>query len=136
MSCVLVIDDDDLVREFMQTVLALEGHEVVLARDGRKGMCQLASHRFDLVFCDVFMPDQDGFATLRELREMRPGLPVVMMTGGPMMTQTGAPDIDILRMALGLGATQTLEKPFDGEAMLGLLRRCLEPPATPANRMI
>ena len=116
MSCVLIIDDDDLVRDVVKAVLELDGHEVVVALDGQDGIRQFQDRRIDLVVCDVFMPNRDGIETLRELRRMNAGLPIVMMTGGTTETQTemsNSPDVDFLRMTLLLGATKTIAKPFD-----------------------
>jgi CheY-like chemotaxis protein len=128
MSCVLIIDDDDLVREIVKAMLVSEGHEVVLALDGQDGIRQFNNRRIDLVVCDVFMPNQDGIETLRELRRMNAGLPIVMMTGGATATQTethNCPDVDFLRMTVLLGATKTIAKPFEVDELVALVQRCL-----------
>lgn len=129
MSCVLVIDDDDLVREVVEAALASQGHEVILALDGRDGVEQFKKRRFDLVVCDVFMPNHDGIETLRDLRTINPDLPILMMTGGAAVTHAngGEPaDADFLRMSRLLGATSTIAKPFRLEELLDLVQRCLE----------
>lgn len=127
MSCVLVIDDDDLVREVVQTMLVSKGHKVVLALDGQDGIRQYKNQRIDLVVCDVFMPNSDGIETLRELRRMDASLPILMMTGGATTVQAEPhrfPDADFLRMTLLLGATRTIAKPFDVDELSALVQ-CL-----------
>jgi len=128
MSCVLIIDDDDLVRDIVKTALLSGGHDVVLALDGRDGVRQFKDRRIDLVVCDVFMPNQDGIETLRELRRINASVPIVMMTGGGTMAKTEAdncPDVDFLRMTVLLGATKTIAKPFDVDELLALVQRCI-----------
>jgi len=136
MSCVLVIDDDELVREVVQTVLLSDGHEVVLALNGQDGIQQYKSQRIDLVVCDVFMPNGDGIETLRELRRMNASLPILMMTGGATMVQAEprrSPDVDFLRMTMLLGATKTIAKPFNVDELLSLVHRCLVSGAAPVQ---
>jgi CheY-like chemotaxis protein len=60
MARVLVVDDDALVRNAVQAMLTSGGHEVALAVDGEDGLQQFAREPFDLVLCDVIMPNMDG----------------------------------------------------------------------------
>jgi len=87
---------------------------------------QFEQQRFDLVICDIFMPNLDGIATLRELRRLASALPVIMMSGGATRTfiwETA--HMDYLAMAQGLGATRTIEKPFRYSQLIRLVRECL-----------
>lgn len=126
MARLLLIDDDELVRTAVAVMLAAEGHHVETAPDGRSGVATLASGRFDLVLCDIFMPEMDGFETLRAVRRLCPGLPVVMMSGHTRF-QRNRKGPDFLRMAVDLGAAASLSKPLDPAEVLAVVWRCLPP---------
>ena len=90
------------------------GSIVFVAEDGAEGIRLVQAHNPDLVFCDLFMPEQDGLETLRALRKLRLAVPVVLMSGG---SWTGDPG-DLLRCAEMLGAAAVLQKPFSLEVLL------------------
>ena len=130
---ILVIEDDELVQTTISQMLGSSGHEVALATDGDDGLRQFLRSSFDLVLCDIFMPNKDGIATLRELRQISRDLPIVMMSGGtPRPLRAGDPaDTDYLRMAMSFGATRTIAKPFNARKLVSLVRECLESEAPP-----
>jgi CheY-like chemotaxis protein len=79
---VLVVDDDELVRDAVPPMLASLGHRVELAGGGREGLTLLAGGlEPDLILLDLNMPELGGAATLRQLRSTRPHLPVLIVTG-------------------------------------------------------
>jgi DNA-binding response OmpR family regulator len=124
MSCILVIDDDDLFREFLEAQLTAAGYEVIAACDGEDGLHKQAERPVDLVICDVLMPNKDGLETIRELRGRAPALPIISMTGGILADSEDG--IDDLRMSLAFGATRSIGKPFRAVKLLKLVRECLE----------
>src|SRR5215471_13095472 len=83
MARILVIDDDSLVRATARAILESAGHAVTSAADGNLGLNQCIKEPFDLVLCDIFMPNKDGIETIRQLRRSCPGLPIIAMSGGP-----------------------------------------------------
>jgi CheY-like chemotaxis protein len=123
MPRILVIDDDDLFREFLEAQLVAAGFQVVAAADGDDGLCKYADGPVDLVICDVLMPNKDGLETIRELRTRAPALPIISMTGG--ILAEGEDGIDDLRMSLAFGATRSIGKPFRAAKLLKLVRECL-----------
>lgn len=123
---ILVIDDDELLRQTVATMLRSGGHEVILAVDGEDGLRQFEANRVDLVVCDVFMPQMEGLETVRELRRLSSTLPIISMTGSIPSAEAGRLDPDFLRMSNDFGATRTLAKPFGTQALLALVRECLE----------
>ena len=127
MSRILLIDDDDMVRVAIRTMLENAGHEVVVAVDGIDGLDQIARQSFDLVLCDVFMPRLDGIATLQELQRRDAKTPVVMMSAGsPRAARIGRQEnADYLALSLSLGAAQTIRKPFKSDQLSGLVERVL-----------
>ena len=80
MKKILVVDDEESIRELYRVDLAEEGYEVDLAADGLQALRRLELFRPDLVTLDVKMPGIDGIETLRRIREKHPTLPVVLVT--------------------------------------------------------
>lgn len=127
MSHILVIDDDDLVRRTVETMLRMAGHEVALAVDGAEGLRQFQQQPFDLVIADIFMPNKEGLETVRELRQITAKIPIITMTGSFPGPHRGGDlgNVDYLRMAQVFGATRTLSKPFSYRDLLALADECL-----------
>jgi CheY-like chemotaxis protein len=127
MATILVIDDDEMVRGTVKAMLESRGYEVAVAVDGEDGIRQLQERPFDLVLCDIFMPNKDGIGTLRELRQGNSDLPVIIMTGGsPNAGRIGdRPEVDYLHVAQLLGATRTIGKPFTIKQLAALVEEAL-----------
>jgi DNA-binding NtrC family response regulator len=77
---ILVVDDDPGICHSLEEILEADGCSVQTACDGAEGLRLIESAEFDLVLSDVVMPNMDGYALFKALREQRPGLPVLMMT--------------------------------------------------------
>jgi CheY-like chemotaxis protein len=77
----LVVDDNEEVGAFADTLLTELGHRVVRARSGAEALKLAAKHRFDAVFTDVVMPGMSGIELAEQLAAMLPGVPVVLTTG-------------------------------------------------------
>ncbi len=125
MALILVVDDDDLLRKTVRAMLESVGHRTVDAVDGVDGLNQFRQQSFDLVICDLFMPNKQGFDTIKEMRESAPNLPIIAMTGGVPANQSGA-DTDYLQSAVGSGATLSIAKPFAYRDLLTLVQQCLQ----------
>ena len=126
MTRILIIEDEELVRLTVKQMLEAAEHEVSTAVDGEDGLRQFRQQPADIVLCDVFMPNKDGIATLKELHEVSADVPVIMMSGGvpaPMLGETGP--VDYLRLARLLGAASTITKPFQTSHLLAAMETCL-----------
>src|SRR6187200_2612530 len=77
---ILVIDDEEIMREILEALLTREGYDVRLATDGAEGIDLARSVSFDAAVVDVMMPGMDGIATLDELKKLDDDLPVLMIT--------------------------------------------------------
>ncbi|WP_120078236.1 response regulator [Aurantiacibacter odishensis] len=82
-GCILVVEDEDMVRAVAERALARQGYTIVTASDGDEGLeiVQSGKHEFDLVVSDVVMPSMDGPAMAREIRKTNPDLPILFMSG-------------------------------------------------------
>ncbi|MDZ4859860.1 MAG: response regulator [Candidatus Hydrogenedentes bacterium] len=107
---VLVVDDDDGVREILAQALRRCGYEAELAKDGIDALRAMESKPYDLVLLDMLMPNRDGLAVLRELRG-KPGAP-------PVIVMTGSAASGVREEASELGAHSFLQKPFELRTLL------------------
>ena len=125
MARILVVDDDVAVQMTVRLLLERAGHSVVTAGDGRKGLALCQTGDFDLLFLDIFMPGMDGFETMRMVRQQRPQIPIIVISGRPVSSEADtAPDF--LTMATKLGAISSLQKPFRPADLLAAVAGCLE----------
>jgi len=115
---ILVIDDDESVRDSLKDLLSVHGYQVAVARDGREGLEVLHRQRFDLVVTDLLMPNVDGIEIIREIRKHDASLKVLAISGGDHATH-----FLHLNAAQALGADDVLKKPFDEESLLAAIRR-------------
>jgi two-component system, OmpR family, response regulator MprA len=122
---VLVVDDDQAVRESLRRSLAFNGYEVDLAADGLEALEAIARRRPDVVVLDVMMPRLDGVETSRRLRSAAEDLPVLLLTARDAISDRVA--------GLDAGADDYLPKPFALEELLARLRALLRRTATSAE---
>jgi DNA-binding response OmpR family regulator len=125
MARILVIDDDQAVGMAIRIALEHAGFEVRVVADGRAGIDLIKSDAFDLLMVDIFMPGMDGLETMRLVREHKPRLPILVMSGLSFRSGPAAPP-DFLTMATKLGAVRSLKKPFRPRELLAAVAECLE----------
>jgi CheY-like chemotaxis protein len=77
----LVVDDEDFVRDLLRDILEGENCEVELAQDGNEALALFCEREFDGVFTDVGMPGMSGWELAREIRELNKGIPIAIITG-------------------------------------------------------
>jgi DNA-binding NtrC family response regulator len=111
---VLIIDDEEEIRESLQTLLELEGYAVDAAACGEEGLERLGERPFDLVLLDLALPGRDGMEILREIHGRDPQLSVVMITAYGTL--------DNAVKAMQAGAVNFVQKPWDNEKLLADVR--------------
>jgi DNA-binding NtrC family response regulator len=117
-SKILVVDDEQIVRESLGAWLEEDGHEVQLCEDGRRALAAVKEGEFELALVDLKMPGMDGLELSRRLRDAEPRIMVVVMTAFA--------SVDTAVKALKEGAYDYITKPFDPEVLSHLLTRARE----------
>ncbi|UCG94653.1 MAG: sigma-54-dependent Fis family transcriptional regulator [Candidatus Aerophobus sp.] len=115
---ILVIDDEEVMRDSCKQILSRQGHNVKLAEDGYQGLELLKEKSFDLVILDLKMPGIDGMEVLEKIKESSPETAVVVITG--YATVESAVE------AMKRGAYDFLPKPFTPEEFRLIIERALE----------
>ena len=112
---ILVVDDEEIVRESLAGWLAKDGFTVEQAADGPSALARLKEHRFSILITDLKMPEMDGLAVQVEARKLQPDLAVVIMTAFAT--------VDTAVTAMKQGAFDYLVKPFDPEELSMMMQK-------------
>ena len=109
---ILIVDDEDALREILSVELSLSGADVSQAESGAKGLESIRNGAFDTIISDIRMPDVDGITLLKSVKSEFPKTQVYLVTGFA----------DISREeAIELGAEEVLYKPYDVEELVHIL---------------
>jgi CheY-like chemotaxis protein len=124
MTRILIVDDDQAVRDATRIALAANGYEVTTADSGKSGIEAIRESAPDLIILDVFMPGMDGLTAAQTIRREHPNLPIIavsgFMFGGQCPTMPYFDD-----MAAEAGATSTLYKPFRPPELVEAIEKAL-----------
>ena len=118
MARILVVDDDADVRELIELALEGQGHEVDSVDSGRAALERVTQHAYDLIVCDLHMPDRDGPAVYRAIARRPPPRPAVVFI-------TGYADAGPYEEFLRSVPTPVVRKPFDINALRTTVRQML-----------
>ncbi len=114
---VLVVDDEPVTARGYARALSAAGYKVNVAHDGREAAAMAKAHSFDVIVSDIAMPDMDGLALLRTIRESDLDVPMIFMTGSPALESAVT--------AIEYGAFRYLVKPISPDAMLEAVARAV-----------
>src|SRR5213083_738599 len=115
---ILVIDDEEIMREILETLLTREGYDVRAASSGAEGLEMARALPFDAAVVDIMMPGMDGIATLDELKRIDEDLAVIILTAYASVESAIA--------AMKSGAFDYVTKPFKNEEVLVVVRNAME----------
>ncbi|HYX05252.1 MAG TPA: sigma-54 dependent transcriptional regulator [Bacteroidales bacterium] len=118
MAKILVIDDEKSIRSTLQEILEYEKHTVSLANNGKEGLDQFENNKFDVVLCDIKMPEMDGIEVLEKIMQVSPEVSVIMISGHG--------NIDTAVDAIKKGAFDFIEKPLDLNRLLITIRNAMD----------
>jgi DNA-binding NtrC family response regulator len=123
---VLVVDDEEMLRNLLARILEREGYSVSTASGARQALAYLAKADFQVMVSDVKMPEMNGFELLKEAKQKHPRLAVVMMTAFG--------DENTVEQALGLGADGYVAKPFKSSELTSEVARARQKAALTASK--
>jgi len=118
MSKVLLVDDDEMVLYALSRALKQAGHEVLEAINGLKVLDIVSKEHPDVLVTDLIMPEQEGITTIAQVNALYPDLPIIAISGGGR-----AVDTDFLDIAMYIGATASLQKPFHENELIALIEK-------------
>ena len=124
MRRILVVDDDPHVGVAIRAWLKRYGFGVSIADGGGNGLAALGRGNFDLMIVDIFMPNMHGLESIRVFHNHAPAVPLIAISG-QAFSSLDASGPDSPEMAVSLGATRCLRKPFRPATLLRLIDECL-----------
>lgn len=122
MAKLLLVEDDDQVRQMLRDTLLLEGYEVVEAGNGVEAITKYNEETCDLIIMDIVMPEKDGIEAIYSLRQKHGPLRIIAISGG----NPNLRGEHLLKTASRLGAARAFSKPVDMDELLGSIKELLE----------
>ncbi len=120
--CILVIDDDSDITEFIAVVLSAQDYQVTVAHSVEEGLVGFATLEYDVVFMDLFMDGVGGIEGIKVIRKSASEVPIVAISAG----YRDMPPDDALKAALKIGADKALAKPFTADDLAHLTAEVLK----------
>ena len=117
---ILVVDDEELVRKSVGRLLSREGYDLVFCKNGNEALKAVESDRFDLIVCDIRMPESDGITTVKNIREYHKS---VAMPSPPEILITGYAEEAANKEAEKMQVAEYLYKPFDLRLFLDCVKK-------------
>jgi DNA-binding NtrC family response regulator len=123
MGRIMIVEDDEAVRELLREILKRAGHEVVAAGNGKEAIALYQDNpaTADLVITNILMPEKEGLEMIQEMRRDDPDIKIIAISGGGQIGPA-----DYLEIARRFGATRTFSKPFDRKELLAAVEELLE----------
>jgi DNA-binding NtrC family response regulator len=119
-TSILVVDDDETMRDLLSRILTKAGFSVTLATDGRSAIKALEQTDFAAVVTDLVMPNKEGLETLVDIKHRWPACKVVIVSGSGPVAGT-----NLMKVALQFGADAALRKPVEAISLVATLNRVL-----------
>lgn len=113
MATILLVEDDDLVRDMLGQVLIRASHNVIQATNGEEAAELLKSADPDIMVTDIIMPKKSGITLISEVKNKHPNMEIIAISGGGRLDPTG-----YLDLSESIGAAVSFEKPVDKAALL------------------
>jgi len=122
MNKVLIVDDDQQIRNMLRITLEREGYEVIEAADGMEALTAYKTQAVDLVVTDIVMPEKEGIELIMELKGIDPAVKIIAISGGGRINPE-----DYLKWARRFGVKHTFSKPVDRQKLLDAVATLLAP---------
>jgi DNA-binding response OmpR family regulator len=117
---ILIVDDEEVIRKFLRIHLTKLGYEVTEAEDGEKAIEKIGGEKFDLIICDVMMPNKNGWEVVKEVKSTPDlsNIPIILLTAKN-------DEVDMFK-GYELGANYYMTKPFTKDQLLYGLKLMFE----------
>jgi DNA-binding response OmpR family regulator len=125
MAGIMLVEDDNDLREMLKLSLLQRKYTVIEASNGKEAIAKFKPSLVDLVVTDIIMPDEDGLKVIMKLREIKPNIRIIAISGGGK-----AGPGNYLNLARALGADEIFPKPFSVQTLLTKIETILEPEQT------
>ncbi|MBV8801794.1 MAG: response regulator [Gammaproteobacteria bacterium] len=113
MATILLVEDDDLVRDMLAQMLERASHTLITATNGEEAVEVLKKTEPDIMVTDIIMPKKSGITLISEVRNKHPDMEIIAISGGGRLDPTG-----YLDLSESIGASVSFEKPVDKLALL------------------
>jgi DNA-binding NtrC family response regulator len=115
---ILVVDDKKVIHDFFDITLGYYGHQITVVHNPSEVIRLIKENKYDIAFLDMIMPEKHGIEVLKDIRNICPELPVVMMSGYSIQEQKDE--------AMRLGAKGCLKKPFEVEDIRRVIKQVID----------
>lgn len=112
MAGIMIVEDEKDIREMLRDALLRKKYSVIEAVNGQDALSKFKASFIDIVITDILMPDEDGLKVIMKLKELKPNLKIIAISGGGKFGPAG-----YLNMARTLGADEIFAKPFSLKAL-------------------
>lgn len=126
MAGIMIVEDDHDLREMLKLSLLQRKYTVIEASTGKEAIAKFKPSLIDLVVTDIIMPDEDGLKVIMKLKEIKPGIRIIAISGGGK-----AGPGNYLNLARALGADEIFPKPFSVQSLLARIDSILDPEQIP-----
>ena len=116
---VLVIEDEEAIRNVITIMLEKEGCKITTAQNGKEAMKKFSTANYDIIITDMAMPEKNGVDTIIELRQLTPPVGIIAMSG------VGSSD-KLLRLATAFDADMALKKPFTRDELVSAIKMVIK----------
>jgi CheY-like chemotaxis protein len=120
MKTILIIEDNDDIRENTCELLELEGYNVLFADNGKTGLALAKENKPDVILCDIMMPEADGYEVFNSLKD-DPNTSTI-----PFVFLTASVEKKAVETGFGMGAKGYIQKPFDPQELFEVIIDCLK----------
>ncbi|MCJ8346429.1 response regulator [bacterium] len=120
MAKIILIDDEIDILQLLEITLESVNHKVDTCISGKQALLKMREISYDVAITDMVMPDQDGIETIKQIKDLDPGIKIIGMSGGGIINAD-----TYLKLAQHLGADIVLQKPFEGQKLIDAVHKLM-----------